>query len=248
MIIERAWVRPEDRFVQIHLELAKAVGWDRAAIITRLAFRTDERSREAVVVDGYLWWRASLEELGEELGFSKSQMQRHASALVGDGTIVRVKHRIEGSYDQTFSYRINHGEAPSAAESPMFQNRNIDVADPPHVDVADSQHLPLVEEVKQTPPTPHGGTADDHRMFDQLWQVYPRHDDRDAALHAWYRVVRTGRATQTQLIAAGKAYAERVERERVEPQHVKILANWLTAGSYDNPLPAAPKSPYRKLN
>lgn len=247
MIIDPAWVRPEDRFVQIHLELAKELGWDNAAIITRLSFRTHARSTEAVFIDGYLWWRASLDELGEELGFSQDQLSRRMKALEKDGTIIREKHRLDGSYDHTYSYRINYGEGPGSAESPLSQIRDIDVADPRHVDVADSRHLPLVQEVKETPQPPKGDQGD-HRMFDQLWAAYPRKDDRNAALQSWYRVVRTGKATQTQLIVAAQEYAALVERERTEPRFVKTLAHWLDAGSYDNPLPAAPKIPYRKLN
>lgn len=79
---------------------------------------------------------------------------------------------------------------------------------------------------------------DDHRMFDQLWDSYPRHDDRQAALIEWYRVIRSGRIGQLELIIAARGYAAHIIAAQTELQFVKTLANWLRAGSYENPLPA----------
>jgi len=255
VIIEPAWVRPEERFVQVSLEMARALGWDRAAIVARLAFRTNARSVEAVFIDGYLWWRASLEDLGDELGFSKSQVQRHVTALVSDGTIVREKHRVDGAYDQTYSYRINHGEAPTSAESAKLQNRNIDVAEVDDVDVANSQHLPLDQEVKETPQPPKGGVVDSadaeehHPLFEQFWSEYPKKVDRDAALTEWFRRSRTVQGfSPSAVIAAARAYAEYHRTRGTDPQYVSNPANWLRNGGFRNDLPEPPKSPYQRLN
>jgi hypothetical protein len=269
MIIDRSWVRPEERFVTIHLDLVAEVGWVKAALVTRLAFRTTPRSLEAVTVDGILWWRANLDDLADELHLTKSVMQKNLRDLVTDGTIIRTKHRFKGPGDQTYSYRINHGEpaddeAPEPAESSLLQNGNMVDPEPAtsadssllqigNIEVANRQHLSSVKEVIN-PPTPQGGTVtdpatpkpDEHRMFDQLWDAYPKHEDRNAAIIEWYRVVRGG-VSQLELILAATRFAEQVRTTNADPRFVKTLGNWLRAGSYDNPLPEPPKNPYPLL-
>lgn len=92
----------------------------------------------------------------------------------------------------------------------------------------------------RTPQPPTGGVAlivEDHAYFDQVWDAYPKHEDRQAALLEWYKVIRSGRCSQLDLILAARAYAAHVTAAQTEPQFVKTLANWLRAGSYDNPLP-----------
>lgn len=75
--------------------------------------------------------------------------------------------------------------------------------------------------------------------FAEFYGAFPRKDDPDDAARVFGRVVRSGKATAAELLAAARAYAK--DRAGQDPKFTKQMATWLNKGSYRN-APAAPQS------
>jgi len=80
--------------------------------------------------------------------------------------------------------------------------------------------------------------------WNKFWAVYPRKKDKQAALKAWKKALKTGCDPQ-QIIDGAIRYAE--ERSTEDPQYTKYPASWLNAGSWENApdQPSAPKTTAR---
>jgi len=80
--------------------------------------------------------------------------------------------------------------------------------------------------------------------WNKFWAVYPRKKDKQAALKAWKKALKTGCDPQ-QIIDGAIRYAE--ERSTEDPQYTKYPASWLNAGSWENQAdqPSAPKATAR---
>ena len=73
--------------------------------------------------------------------------------------------------------------------------------------------------------------------FAPAYDAFPRKDDPDDAARAFGRVVRSGKATAAELLAAARAYAK--DRAGQDPKFTKQMATWLNKGSYRNAPPQA---------
>lgn len=107
---------------------------------------------------------------------------------------------------------------------------------------------------KNPPSPPEGGsedstTVEDHSLFEQFWQEYPKQVDYDHAREIWFSRHRSIEGeSPSAIIAAARAFAAHHKAAGTDPQFIPSPGNWLRRGSYKNPLPAPAKSPYRKLN
>lgn len=87
-------------------------------------------------------------------------------------------------------------------------------------------------------------------LFEQFWDAYPKHVERDDARQVWFSRTRgENGASPAAIIQAAMAYAEHHRRQGTDPQFVKTAGNWLRKGCYADPIPTyepAP-SPWRRL-
>jgi hypothetical protein len=76
--------------------------------------------------------------------------------------------------------------------------------------------------------------------FVAFWQQYPLKVGKDAALKAWEKVIKSGKATADEIVAGAIRYAADPHREDSFTKHG---ATWLNAGCFsDGPLPKRWKS------
>lgn len=71
--------------------------------------------------------------------------------------------------------------------------------------------------------------------FETFWQQYPRGEGKGGAHKVWVQIVKTGKATNEELIAGAMRYATDPNRD---PSYTKHASTWLNAGCWgDAPLP-----------
>lgn len=72
--------------------------------------------------------------------------------------------------------------------------------------------------------------------FDEWWEAYPRKVGKDAARPVFDRVLKAGKASVTDLIAAAERYA--AERAEQDPQFTKHPKTWLNGGHWADEPPS----------
>lgn len=79
-----------------------------------------------------------------------------------------------------------------------------------------------------------------------FWPLYPRREDKQAALKA-YRSARNAGASAEELVCGAKRYAD--EKSGADIKYIKLPATWLNAGSWANGtdagIPATPSQPVK---
>lgn len=86
---------------------------DGVIVLSRINYRAVAQRPDD---DGHQWWRCSVQELADEIGFSWDQMQRIMKKLVNMGLVLTKVNNVN-SYDRTKSYRAN--VADPAATKPV---------------------------------------------------------------------------------------------------------------------------------
>ena len=161
------------------------------------------------------WWRATLDDIAEETGMSRDQIQRAVNKLIDLGVIEREKLRQGGISDHTYSYRV------------VIQGREIDVAESRDQDVAESRDLPSVREVKKK-------TLDDPG-FENAWKHWPNKNAKKAAQQKFLAAIIHKKINRTDLereiIRHGEAF-----RTSTTSDFTPYLSTWLNQERWTDPL------------
>jgi hypothetical protein len=81
----------------------------------------------------------------------------------------------------------------------------------------------------------------EHHGFTEFYRVYPRHVARGAAERAYGRIIKSGEATEAELLAGAMRYA--AVQDGKDLSYIKHPATWLNAKCWlDEPAPAAARS------
>lgn len=116
-----------------------------AAILARMQYRCRAQRPQD---DGFRWWKSSLEELAEEIGWDVQKMKRKIKALLAQGWILS-KIENESSWDRTRSYRPNDNSQPEVSAG-QLQGSDLIPCKGSKVNLARGQNRPF-EEVKTEP-------------------------------------------------------------------------------------------------
>ena len=93
-------------FVMVRAALVQRLGSANNALVwTRIHFRCADGAHRHVDGDGVAWWRASNEQIGEEVGLTPDQVYKATTALRRAGFVESTEHRLGGNYDRTQSWR-----------------------------------------------------------------------------------------------------------------------------------------------
>ncbi|WIE54209.1 hypothetical protein [Curtobacterium sp. MCBD17_003] len=93
-------------FVMVRAALVQRLGGANNALVwTRIHFRIADGSQRYVDDDGIAWWRASNEQIGEEVGLTADQVYKATTAMRRAGFLESTEHRLGGNYDRTQSWR-----------------------------------------------------------------------------------------------------------------------------------------------
>lgn len=219
-------------FIGVRAELVRAFGGDanRALVLTRIFFRADERWRESIERDDHWWWRATYQTIADETGLSVKQVERCLKWLGDEGYLVTAKHHVEGSYDQTRSYRVVGDSPISGDDSPEAGN----------VDSPNSGDVPTYQTVKKYTSEPKTvktldgpKTAEEiAHAFGLFWTAYPRHIGKAAALKAFEKAVTKARAKV--IIDAAKLYRRSVGEN--DPKFIAHPTTWLNQERWEDDL------------
>ena len=241
MSIDAARFLPFEDFVQVSWDLAAEIGHVESMVLTWIAFRTRVRSSQYTIeADGYTWWRMRMLDLAAETRLSEDKVQRIMKKLVDGDALIAVRHYLNGSKDQTYSYRVNYtdhsADLRDGKAEANDQHHSAELRDGAHsadsriVDSADLRDVPIEEQ------------EEDISLFEQFWKVYPRKIDKPAAESAWHRAMATG-FTPSAIIAATKAFSESTEVVGVEAQYIPKARNWLDRQNWKNEYTPAKKPP-----
>ncbi|MGW1998436.1 helix-turn-helix domain-containing protein [Embleya sp. NPDC001921] len=74
-------------------------------------------------------------------------------------------------------------------------------------------------------------TESAHPTFDDFWDAYPKHRDKQAALKAWATAIKAG-VDPTRIVRAAAAYAD--ERRGQDAKYTKYPTTWLNKGCWDD--------------
>lgn len=130
--------------MMVRAELVRLVqGADRALVAATIFWRADIKNAASYERDGYVWWNASQKEIAEMTGLSPDQVARAGKWLTENGLVVAERHQRAGIQDRSYSYRV-------VTDTPMPRNRDIEAADSPHVEAAESPLLPSTKTLKTT--------------------------------------------------------------------------------------------------
>lgn len=152
------------------------------------------------------------------------------------------------------SRRRGGKKKPSSEDFPDSGRGDVDVT--PDVDVTGDVHVvdgvtwtsqegrrgrhPNQKKNLNDEPKDSSAAADspaDLKEFGNFWLLYPKSRDRPATLAAWKAVVASGVDPQ-RITAAAKAYA--MEQAGQPIQFIKLSANWLRDGRYDDDFGSEP--------
>jgi hypothetical protein len=119
-------------FTMVRAELVRALGGDAGAalVLTRIHWRL------AALTDG-AWWRGTLDEIADETGLSRDQVNRSVRKLRLAGHLETSQEHGDGAWDRTLSYRLVLTDSAHVAESPQH------LAGSPDIHVAESPDVPL---------------------------------------------------------------------------------------------------------
>lgn len=93
-------------FVMVRAALVQRLGGANNALVwTRIHFRCADGGQRLVDEQGTSWWRASNDQIGEEVGLTADQVFKATTAMRKAGYLESTEHRIGGNYDRTQSWR-----------------------------------------------------------------------------------------------------------------------------------------------
>jgi len=209
-------------FIGVRAGLIAELGRDanRAVVLTRIHFRSDERWREALERDGAWWWRATYQTIADETGLSVKQVERCLKWLADEDYLVVASHRVEGPYDQTRSYRVNVDSAESGDHSPESGD----------VDSPESGDVPSIKTFKTLdgPKT----NAEIDGAFDIWWQNVPKKAGKLDARKAYAKALT--KATARTLFDGMRSYKALVVRDGRDPRFILNPATWLNGGHWED--------------
>lgn len=187
-------------FMQIRAALVRRLGSANAALVwSRVYYRANPGNPNAYEQDGVMWWRANREIVAAETGLNPGQARRTLEALEADGFLIAEKHHRDGNYDQTKSYRCNVVDSAND----WAPATNEDRASAANVHRAPATNVPstkTIQEVEDKPYAPDGAVVfldvpvegrpslDD--QFEQLWQLWPRSESKQAARKALVKALK----------------------------------------------------------
>ena len=204
-----------DRFVAVDLDLIGEVGLADAAVLSLIAFRSHGRKGVIVDQDGTAWWRVTIPELAQSLGYSDRGIRNLLDSLCDRELLVRVKHQQGGITDQTYSYRVALSADSTRHEVPAEDRQK--VPDDPSTDtgIEDGSLIAMV------PALP---------LFDEWWAAWPKKIARTEAEKAWRKAVNRLGSTAI-LIELTERYARAVSD--LEKRFIPNASTWLNQSRWE---------------
>jgi hypothetical protein len=93
-------------FVMVRAALVQRLGGANNALVwTRIHFRCADGGQRFIDDRGVAWWRASNDQIGEEVGLTADQVFKATTAMRKLGFLESTEHRLGGNYDRTQSWR-----------------------------------------------------------------------------------------------------------------------------------------------
>lgn len=93
-------------FVMVRAALVQRLGGANNALVwTRIHFRCADGGQRFIDEQGVSWWRASNDQIGEEVGLTADQVFKATTAMRKAGYLESTEHRLGGNYDRTQSWR-----------------------------------------------------------------------------------------------------------------------------------------------
>jgi hypothetical protein len=141
-------------FMQVRAALVARLGGANEALVwTRIHYRCADEAYAYVDAEGVLWWPATNEQIGSEVGLSADQVKRATATLKADGYLAATEHRLGGNYDRTKSWR------------PVIESRRVESAISPNGagDSADMSGRNRRQESAKSPNAPTSQTSEDGR-------------------------------------------------------------------------------------
>ncbi|MBO9043487.1 hypothetical protein JYQ30_09395 [Curtobacterium flaccumfaciens pv. flaccumfaciens] len=167
-------------FVMVRAALVQRLGSANNALVwTRIHFRCSDGAQRHVDDNGIAWWRASNEQIGEEVGLTPDQVYKATSAMRKAGFIESTEHRIAGNYDRTQSWRpVVEGDELDSVDR-RNGVRQTTIMSPPNddQDAVDRRNLPLSQDTLSTSDVAGATIRDDVReILDYLDAAIERNE------------------------------------------------------------------------
>lgn len=199
-------------FVVIKAQLVREVGgYNEAAVASLIIFSTEGIDTPYATANG--WWPATYDQIANRLGLSPDQVRRALAKLVEDGHVERLKLKLGGISDHTYSYRL------------VREDRQNDLAESPHLlDVAESPHLPSIKKEKKDT---HDLAPD---RFDEFWSLFPKHVAKAPAHQAWLKATKT---TDPDVIL-GRLRLQLPGYQARDPKYVPSPTTYLNQARWDD--------------
>lgn len=133
------------------------------------------------------------------------------------------------------------GANPPGPSRPVLEVQNTSPPDKP----VEAQDLFGAAEVQPPKAPPKPGTDEDPGWL-AFWAAYPRKDGKAKARENYAKALTRPGVTAQTLTEAAKRYADRMQRDRVERNKIKMPEGWLTGQRWeDEARPAVPSTPRR---
>lgn len=127
-------------FMMIRAELVRVVGGAAEALVAATIYwRASLVNANAYEHEGYVWWRATQEDIANLTGMSRDQVGRAGRALMEAGHVVVERHQRAGIQDRSYSYRV-------VSDTPIVRNRTIEGAESHDVEGAESHDVSVKTE------------------------------------------------------------------------------------------------------
>jgi hypothetical protein len=221
-------------FVMVRAALVQRLGSANNALVwTRIHFRCADGAHRHVDADGTAWWRASNEQIGEEVGLTPDQVYKATTALRKAGFVVSAEHRLGGNYDRTQSWRaVVESDGLDVVDRRNGDRQSTDMTSSnDDQDVVDRRNVPSIKTQKKEE---EKNTLED--LFEEVWKCWPRKAGKKAAKTKFMRLVLARTVSREQLVEALVAHGAAYEKW-VQPQYVPHLTTWLNGERWEDEVP-----------
>lgn len=207
-----------------------------ALVWTRIHWRWQVESGNAVTDADGVWWPGSIAKLSEETGLSFDQVRRSLERLVKNEYLRVRNHQLNGVSDRTRSYQ------PIIDES-LWQSRQMATGTDANNPVAAVPNVPSIETSFKTPPIVPQEVAliDEPSLFEIAYKAWPKNSKKKVAERKWQTALKKFGGTEQELMITVRTFGEAYARSVTDVQYVPALEVWLNQERWEDDLPH-PKS------
>ena len=213
--------------------LAKAVGINGAIILQQLHYWLLKSTN---LEDGFVWRYRTYDGWAEDLPWlSAAGVRKILKKLEKDGHIITGNYN-RLSLDKTIWYRIDYN-------SPIFKGQSMCYKVSDHVIQSSSPSDTECATIPETTPEitakntktniekeiPLKDSLTWDNIFDEFWQIYPRHTGKKNAYKSWLKISPN---LKDKILEGAKLYAKSVKGK--DPQYTKMPATWLNGECWDD--------------